>query len=398
MKLNWLVVLFFFSIGLSAQSDQDIIEKSISTKIVELKEKISNRDTVKVDGSGFFENEYAIQIGEQATKDELITLTNDDNPLIRFYSIYYLTQKFNDIPYLEIVKKHLNDTAIVLISEWQYASHSPPKRTFYQERLNEDFIQFIGYSQFVSCRSTQYMYRSFLSKNKIEYDKIDSLLLCEPNNLTYTTNLILSNKPIKGCYECVRKSIVVDKNHKAIVLLSAYQNKKDIGLIIQNINLGSTNDVRTKFGAFINFKNPTLFKFLKQNVNKYYQIDNYLMAVAGYKNNEALEILENAFKMPKNMIFISNLNRAIQSNFTENYTDLLFRVLEYELSPFINFPNKLWQYDKERTFALLLKILDKDYSRECGSVRRKMMLNKVEKTIKENAPDLMIRFNESIKN
>ncbi|MEO9256942.1 MAG: hypothetical protein ABI207_01095 [Crocinitomicaceae bacterium] len=401
LKISILIFILLFLFKPNIAFTQDATKQVISNNISELLKNFSKEDTIKTNSNQIFENQYAIQLQKEVTKDELIILTNNSNPIVRFYAIFFLTQNFNDFPYLNIAKDHLKDTANIQLEKWYFNSEGHSIKKVISEKLNKIFVQLIGCTNYDEYdRNISYKYISYLKKNNIKTVKVDSLLLCEPNNLDYTKQLfqMITKDPIKGCYECIRKRIIQDSNYNAIILLSSYQNTKDIDLITKSVVLGSINDIRTKFIAFPIFQSPKLFNFLELNVDKYFQIDTYLFAVASYKDTNALRVLEKALKkMPDPRTNDrSHLYQAVHQYFTDCYSDLLFRILESDLSPFLPIPNELWSSDKERTYNLLLKILDNDSHSCCGKIRREVIIRRSVQTIQENAPELLDCFNEDI--
>jgi len=217
-----------------------------------------------------------------------------------------------------------------------------------------------------------------------------------PNELEQKRYLMTSKNPLNQCYDCVRNDIIENNNHYAIILLAAYEKEDDIDLIIENMEYGSPKDIRMKFAAFRKFQHPELFNYLESNISKYYHISSYLGVVAGYQNEDALNILNKVFEIPKDNVRRSHLKNALISNFTEIYADLLFQVLEEELSTYFNFPDELWIYDKERSFNLLMSSLEKDCVSACGSTRRPRIVKRIEDCLLKNAPEFLPRFHETI--
>jgi len=87
--------LFLFQFITFSVMAQNNSESDVTSDILELLKHVTIEDTVKVKLDQTFENNYAIRLGVEATKDELIYLTSHENPVVRFYALYYLTQNFN---------------------------------------------------------------------------------------------------------------------------------------------------------------------------------------------------------------------------------------------------------------------------------------------------------------
>ena len=321
--------------------------------------------------------------------------TNNTNPIVRFYSIYFLTQYSDSFPYLDIAKAHLNDTALIKINEWSLFSEGPSSQGIYSQSLGEIFVDLIGWSQYGEYDyHKSYKAWQYLKRKNIDKSKMDSLLLCKANNLKQTNKLFLSNNKKQGCYTCIRKHTI--HNKIAIILLSTYQNENDIKLITKSIENANSKEIRLLFKAFINFQHPKMFRFLKKNINNYYHYKYYLDAVAKYKNKNALKILEQAFEKTNNNVTLNYIKNAIKNNFISDYADLFFKVLEKTLSPFTKIPKELWQIDKERSFNIILNAIEKDSHAKCGHMRRKSLIIRMEKIIIKYAPNMLDRFNKEL--
>ncbi|OFX39145.1 MAG: hypothetical protein A2X08_09860 [Bacteroidetes bacterium GWA2_32_17] len=376
-------------------------------KIQEVIELISKEDIIKVNPAGVLDTHYVNILKTFADKDKLVPLTYHSSPKVRFFAIYVLTQYFDDIPFLKIAEKHLNDTSAVIIMEWPDISDGPITSNTYKEKLNKIFIELIG-SAGVGCYELKNSYRNYPYLKRVKNEKgireIDSLLICTPNKLQQTQNLLLGREPIKGCYKCVKKMVRKDNNYVALVALSKFKKKKDIHFILSHLPPFIPNNKNLYFFLpFIEFQHPVMFKFFKKKFSICFKYDLYSNAIVKYKNTEALELLKMVVEKSRKDLtkgewdyLRQNLIREIWANFSDLYANLLFDLLEENPMPYhIQFANVLWKIDKERTYQFVLKTLS--FKTSCrGSWKSDYFIDKIKRDINKYAPELLKRFNKDV--
>src|ERR1035437_9867910 len=285
-----------------------------------------------------FNSKNAILLSTTATKEDLITLTKNPSPTVRAYSIYYLTQTYSDLPFINLIKEHLNDmetvrfmqveypsdggysTCInrtvsmsfkcslirlikghlndmetVRFMQVEYPSDGGPMPVFPTQKVGELFVNFIGctnsfsngsaYSGFALGGGTVY-YKPYL-KIKKDLEKVDSILICTPNQLTQTDRLLCMDSPNENYYKSVRKQVEEKQNPTEVIYLSKYKKNEDADLILNNLpayNHKYPDGTYRHFAAFLNFQHPKLFRYLSDSMKKYYQDPFYLDAISGYRN------------------------------------------------------------------------------------------------------------------
>jgi hypothetical protein len=112
IKILVVLLMIIKSLFLFAQtSHKDDIDNIVALLSTEVNMTISE--------SSKFDSKYAILLSTTATKEDLISLTQHPSPIIRVYSIYYLTQKYSDLPFVNLMSEHLYDTATVKLMYWK---------------------------------------------------------------------------------------------------------------------------------------------------------------------------------------------------------------------------------------------------------------------------------------
>ncbi|OFX39146.1 MAG: hypothetical protein A2X08_09865 [Bacteroidetes bacterium GWA2_32_17] len=363
-------------------------------------EQISKETHIEFDPYYKLKKEY-IETLKSFNLEYLFNLTSHPNPNVRYYSIFVLTQYFDSIPYLEIAKKHINDTIKLTFKYLDYNMSSPYQT--YTNILSEEFIRLIGTSELctIDLRNIQsfipYLVRTKNEKGKRE---IDSLLICSLNNLEQTKQLLTGRVVIPGCYKQVRKKVKKYHDPYALIALSKYKRSSDIHLLLKYLN--SFDDVKDKYSfkflIFIYFQHSRLFKWLNDNMNTYYRNSRYQQAIAQYRSNESLELLKQVIQKARKIEYYHNVRESViqamkiyKSNI---YNDFLFELLEERNDPFVHFPNELWEVDKERAYRLLIKNLE--YKSNCNKDWKPSVTKRIREELTKNAPELLERFEKGI--
>lgn|ERR1035437_1366891 len=328
-----------------------------------------------------FNSKNAILLSTTATKEDLITLTKNPSPTVRAYSIYYLTQTYSDLPFINLIKEHLNDMETVRFMQVEYPSDGGPMPVFPTQKVGELFVNFIGctnsfsngsaYSGFALGGGTVY-YKPYL-KIKKDLEKVDSILICTPNQLTQTDRLLCMDSPNENYYKSVRKQVEEKQNPTEVIYLSKYKKNEDADLILNNLpayNHKYPDGTYRHFAAFLNFQHPKLFRYLSDSMKKYYQDPFYLDAISGYRNKESLLLFQkvllqadaDSLKKDRKYLITQEISNSLKKNFIAIYAPLLFTLLEENPGVFSNVPAGLWKADADRTYKYFLKCLNGAHS------------------------------------
>jgi hypothetical protein len=323
---------------------------------------------IPIGNDGKFSSKNAALLFKLAKEDDLITLTKYSSPIIRVYSIYDLAQSFQKIPFIEIMKDHLNDTETVKVMDWEVPMEATPHISYRTEKVGDLFVAAIRGNIIDEKIVTDWgtaNYKPYL-KEKKDLQKMDSLLVCINNKLKIRDWFFyMGNDTGKGCYSCVRRQVVEKQNPLAALYLARYRRNQDINLILNNISDPLLFQMHLEFYVFQEFHTPKMFKYLSDNFLKYYTNSSYINVISGYKNTEALSLLVktkhqidiDSMSSEKKYTFYKNLTNSLQGSFTDIYAPLLFEVMEASPDRNPKVPKELWKIDSERTYNYLLKCI-----------------------------------------
>ena len=262
--------------------------------------------------------DYFTQLQKEATKDELIELTNHPNGVIRCYSFWALTYD-SSINLFTIVVRHINDDENVKTQFGCIGS---------SEKVGDFFIDLVT-PNYVDVNSKK------LDSSK--FAAIDSILIYTPNNLYAKQHAISRAKLTERFYLRARDLVINDKNQEALVTLAKYQREQDVPLILKN-KIGNKPDDGYFFTyqAISEFPHPAFLPLLEQNIRKTLDDDHFstewrelYKAIASYKSNKAIELLNIPFTQVKH------------ENIREYHLDFVFGALQKFKSPI--YDNLLWK-------------------------------------------------------
>lgn len=215
----------------------------------------------------------------KATDDELLSLTNDTNTVVRCYAFQALAEK-NYVDVSPVVIRHLSDTATV---------HTLFGCLGGSEKVG-DFMLRKVYSK---C-GNDYNYHLSLAHRAT----VDSLLLYGSDNRLDTRDMVISRiDPLKRYYVRIRQLAITEKNKAAVVALSKYKKQQDIPLIKELFN--DPNSQELGFAAVTNFPDRSFYPFLeralkdeiKNNKGNEMFIQRIYHAIIQYKDEQSKELL-----------------------------------------------------------------------------------------------------------
>lgn len=193
-------------------------ENEISKPVNKIVNKIAKEDILMgsaVYYSGMKPEQYTNfeKLKEEATRNELVQLTNNENGVVRCYSFWALAYIDNSDTIINILKEHLNDTTIV---ETQFGCIGSATRV-------GDF--------FLNIMTPQYVDLNVRKLSETERKEIDNLLLYTKNSLNSKSKLLTNIEPSEENYNRIRQIAITENNPTAILALSKYQKQQDIYLI-----------------------------------------------------------------------------------------------------------------------------------------------------------------------
>jgi hypothetical protein len=239
------------------------------------------------------------ELKKKATKEELIKLTKHQNPVVRCYSFWGLTDRKEDNLF-SILIEHLQDTSQVqrmfgcIVSNVSVAD-------FYIELLTKKYL------------ITEDYYRENNTKVNIEEKRIlDSIVLYTPNNLEYLERVLWNHEPNEKDYFRIRE-IVESGNYIGLPALARYQKNEDFKLILSFKDTPLKQNMyphpfKCLFIAIENFPNEDFKDFLieysetilpNKHFSSYWK--NFYSACLKYNEEFSLRILNRILEQKENI-------------------------------------------------------------------------------------------------
>ncbi|MEO6454008.1 MAG: hypothetical protein ABIN97_08055 [Ginsengibacter sp.] len=259
------------------------------------------------------------ELQKKAPKDELMELTNHPNGVVRCYSFWALTYD-TSINLLPLLVKHINDDESVNTQFGCIGSG---------EKVGDFFIN-LATPQYVDLYSKKL--------DSANLNVIDSFLIYTPNNLYAKEKAISRAKLTDRLYLRVRDLVIKSKNQSVLVTLAKFQKEQDVPIILKNKTGNKFDDgYFFTYQAISEFPHPDFIPLLEENLKKTLENDHYstewrelYKAIASYKNNKAVELLNIPFTQVKH------------ENIREYHIDFVFGAIQKFKSAL--YDNLLWKY------------------------------------------------------
>jgi len=380
------ITLFLIAVFLiSSCSGKNNSEISKETNLIVKKiEKINILMGSAVGYSGAKPKQYENfeELKKNASRQELITLTNHSNGVVRSYSFWALAF-YKNVDLFSIIKDHINDSTQV---ETQFGCIRST------DKVGDFFINLVNPKHENSDIKK-------LSQN--EFNKLDSLLIHKENNLYASYKAIENAVPTEYLYPKVRELVVKHNNQSALVTLSKYKNPNDIEVILKNRakdDDGESGYFYT-YRAIQNFPDSHFFPFLEKRLYETLDNDHFsnewlelYTAIAAYKNEKSLALLTVPFTKVKHQnikrYHIQFVYEAILTNKCELYNDLLWKIWQEEGIITVDGFEYLLQLNRAKTLELSKKELDPNYQ-----IKNTKAIPKINQSIfSENLDENMLNF------
>ena len=348
--------------------------------IVKKIEKINVLMGSAVGSSGHKPDQYENfeELKKNASKQELIALTNHSNGVVRCYSFWALALSKN-IDLFSIIKDHINDDTHV---KTQFGCSGST------EKVGDFFINLVNPKDEDS---------DITKLTPDEFNKLDSLLIHKENNLYARYDAIANAVPTAYLYSKVREMVVKHNNQNALITLSKYKNPNDVELILKNRDPdedGESGYFYT-YKAIQNFPDPIFLPFLEKKLNETLDNDRYdgewlqlYTAIASYKNQKSLELLTIPFTKVKHQdikkYHIKFVYEAIIVNKSKLYDDLLWKIWQDENIITQEGFEYLLQLNKAKTLELSKKELNSNYQIKNTSTIPKINQSMFSQNLEEN--------------
>ncbi|SFC98291.1 hypothetical protein [Flavobacterium phragmitis] len=348
----FVLYLIIFILGTNCYAKIDSNKSKIRKKTSQIVLKIEKVNVLMgsaVYASGMRPKQYDNfeELKKYASKEELITLTNHTNGVVRCYSFWALLD-YKEIDLFPIVKDHIKDDSAI---ETQFGC------TASLEKVGDFFINLV---------TPSYVDDEVKKLNEKELKTLDSLLIYKENNLDSRFRAIEEAETTELLYPKVRELVTKFNNQSALVTLAKYKNEKDIELILNNKDDDAGNFYTYK--AIQNFPDLRFQEFLEDNLNSGLNDTHYdnewrelYIAIAAFKSPKALELLSYPFTKVKNpnikKYHINFVYDAIILNKFTLYDNLLWKIWEEENVLTLDGFKYLLKIDSSKTYLLSKKKL-----------------------------------------
>ena len=286
MKLHLLAAssLFLVSCNMSVGQDVTKTKAAIRPELARLVRKIAADNMLKSAGVGeagvrTSQWERYETLKEKATDEELKTLTDDSNSVVRCYAFQALASRKTDV--YPILLQHLADTAQV--------------RTFMGCIISS--IKTGDY--FIDVVTPDYVDPSCYKLTSNQQTALDSILL---NNITVRvdkkTQLLAVIKPNPKFYKQIRKQ-AEQGSPQATLALARFQKESDINIIMSLFSGSEINNYYAIYSAR-EYPSPTFYPLLVKNFEsewheKLYDYSKWRLlyqALANYPTDETYKLFE----------------------------------------------------------------------------------------------------------
>lgn len=276
LKINFVVICCFLV------SCKNIFIKHDITKIVNdmADGKVLTSKSVGISGKRSEQWDRYIELEENATDQQLIDLTDYNNPVVRCYAFQALANREN-INLMPILVKHLRDNETL---ETCYGC-------IVSSTIVCDFFLDIAYH--------------FHSKKCLLNEKqraiIDSIMIFDKSFNKSRTYTLRNLKPLEKYYNRLREIMLEDKDANGLIALSKYHKQQDKELIIDKLKSKDTRNLFYGLSSVKNFPDSSFFPYL-QSIHQDARYELYFIdfptlsmlyqAIVQYKDSLALEMLQ----------------------------------------------------------------------------------------------------------
>lgn len=376
------LILVFLVFGCSGKTSSEISNET--NLIVKKIEKINVLMGSAVGSAGIKPKQYENfeELKKNASKQELLTLINHSNGVVRCYSFWALASNKNTNLF-SIVKDHITDSTTVKTQFGCIGS---------MEKVGDFFINLVN---------PKYENTDVQQLNQTEFKKLQSLLIDKENNLYAGYDAIENAVPTEYLYPKVREMVLKHHNQSALITLSKYKNPQDIELILKNRERDEDRESGYYFTyqAIQNFPDSHFFPLLEKKL--YLTLDNdhfshewkeLYKAIAAYKNQKALELLTIPFTKVQHhdikKYHIEFVYEAILANKCELYDDLLWKIWQNEHIITIDGFDYFLKLNSAKTLELSKKELLSNYQ-----IKQTKVIPKISKSMfSENLDETMLNF------
>jgi len=378
---NAVLIMLFFMISCSEKKINKLSNET--NAIVKKIEKINIVMGSSIGYSGTKPKQYENfeELKKEASKEELLLLTDHYNPVVKCYSFWALGN-YKNFDLFSLVKSHLNDNSLV---KTQFGC------TISTEKVGDFFLHLIN---------PDYENSEIRQLNKEEFAKLESIIINQKSSLSALDSSIENAIPTKELYPKLRSLVIKNHNQNALVTLSKYQNPNDIELILKNRDKdaddGGESGYLSTYRAIQNFPDSHFFPFLEKRLYETLDNDHFsnewlemYVAIATYKNQKSLDLLKVPFTkvQHKNIreFHIKFVYEAILANECQIYNDLLWEIWQKDHIISLDGFKYLLQLNSAKALEFAKKELKPDYhikkTEKAAQNNSKMFTENLEETL-----------------
>jgi hypothetical protein len=248
---------------------------------------------------------------EKLTIDELLELTNHNNPIVRCYGFKALTQRDENAAF-QVITNHLQDTIEIRTSHGCLGS---------DEFVGDYFVGVFGGHEAIS-------------HDPLHLNTLDSLLIFTPNKLEARNGAIRFAGKKGKYYDRIKEIAVNDKLAGAVIALAGFKRAEDVDIIMETKVTGEPfryYTLATTFFAISQFQHPKFLPFLEDHLQPimseapHVESSFLYRAISNYNNKEASALLARAFQITDKELrlkHLEQLSRVLTTNASPVYNDL----------------------------------------------------------------------------
>src|SRR4030095_177549 len=338
------IFILIFSLNHSGTSQINNLKISKRTaKAVSKIEKINELMSSAVYNAGIRPEQYDnfLELQNKATTDELITLTNHSNGVVRCYAFWALSED-SSANLLPIIIQHINDNELVKTQFGCIGS---------REKVGDFFASMATLSYY-------------------ESGYLDSLLIYAPNSLQAREYAIERARPTEHLYARVRELVIEENNQTALVALAKFQKEEDIRLILKYKDKNDRYNRRFfTYRAISEFPHPAFVGMLTSSLYESLEDDHWstewrelYKAIASYKNDTALALLKIPFSLVKHQqmreYHIDFVFQAVREFYSPIYDSLLWEMWANENKITTDVFKLLYQKNQMKALYLTKKTIE----------------------------------------
>jgi hypothetical protein len=299
--------------------------------------------------------------------EDVIGLTQHPNPLIRAKTLLLLLNREGEdqIPFANLMAEHLRDTGAVKFSfNW---NNQPFTHTYSLATLYASLV--------AGANSTVQIYvpGKRFAADSLQKRQLDSLILCQYlPDLKERESIAFSAPFYPDFFPTLRRFVYEQHDQEALIYLSKFQQAQDVELILHQLDQVG---IEKLWIPLTFFQHPRLLDTLSNYLDTQWNNSRYISAIAKYKNEQAAQVLWAVYQKKKaeanGTPRVSDLQRALEQNFTSIYADLLLQCLsQNQATVHQPLPDSLWTIHGDSLLQLFHRWENSDKQWERRSAKK----------------------------